>query len=79
MDTNEYTNVEAELCVELMCNPKAIKVTADFLQYLENKYANKMELLLSSNTLDEGLSFKFMGFPLILDSTIDNPYYEVVY
>ena len=79
MSTEEYMNAEAELCMELIYNPKAVKVTDGFLQYLENEYINKMELYLFRNTLDEGTSYKFMGFPLILDDTIDNPYYEVIY
>ena len=79
MDTKEYRAAEADLCVELMCNPKAVKVTVDFLHYLESKYAGCTELALSLNVPDEGISFKFMGIPLLIDNTIDNPYYEVVY
>ncbi len=78
MNSREYETAELELCVELMYNPKAIKVTYNFLKYLENKYVDKMELVLLPNTLDDGVSYKFMGFPLIVDSTIKHPYYEIV-
>ena len=78
MNLREYENAEMELCVELMYNPKAIKITYSFMQYLEAKYVDKMELSSSLNALDGEVSRKFMGFPIIVDSTIKHPYYEIV-
>ena len=78
MDLREYETTELQMCIELMYRPKAIKVTYDFFKYLENEYANKMELTVLPNTLDEGVSYKYMGYPLIIDSTIKHPYYEII-
>jgi hypothetical protein len=55
--------------------PKAIKVTSDFMQILEAKC---MEEIILVDT-PRGAKSKFMGLPLIVDDTINHPYYEFVY
>ena len=55
--------------------PTAIKVTDEFLQYLE---ANcKPDVVLVDPA--QGYSEKFMGLPVYIDNTINHPYYEFVF
>lgn len=56
-------------------HPKAIKVTNEFLQYLEAECRTEVVLVNSAQGLDEA----FMGVPVFVDNTIDNPYYEFVF
>jgi hypothetical protein len=55
--------------------PKAIKVTNEFLQYLEAECRTEVVLVNSA----QGLAEAFMGVPVFVDDTIDDPYYEFVY
>jgi hypothetical protein len=55
--------------------PKAIKVTNEFLQYLEAECRTEVVLVNSA----QGLAEAFMGVPVFVDNTIDNPYYEFVF
>ena len=56
-------------------SPKAIKVTNEFLQYLEAECKTEVMLVNSAQRLAEA----FMGVPVFVDDTIDNPYYEFVF
>jgi hypothetical protein len=55
--------------------PKAIKVTNEFLQYIEAKYKTEVVLVNSA----QGLTHEFVGVPVFVDNTIKHPYYEFVY
>jgi hypothetical protein len=56
-------------------HPKALKVTTEFWQYLEAKCKPEVVLVNSA----QGLAEAFMGVPVFVDDTIDNPYYEFVF
>lgn len=56
-------------------HPKAIKVTNEFLQYLEAECRTEVVLVNSA----QGLAEAFMGVPVFVDDTIDDPYYEFVF
>lgn len=56
-------------------HPKALKVTTEFWQYLEAKCKPEVVLVNSA----QGLAEAFMGVPVFVDNTIDNPYYEFVF
>ena len=55
--------------------PKAIKVTDEFLQYLEARCTPEIIFVHSA----QGYTEKFMGFPVYVDNTIGPPYYEFVF
>lgn len=56
-------------------HPKAIKVTNEFLQCLEAKCKTEVVLVNSA----QGITEQFMGIPVFVDNTIDNPYYEFIF
>lgn len=55
--------------------PKAIKVTNEFLQYIEAKCKTEVVLVNSA----QGLTHEFVGVPVFVDNTIEHPYYEFIY
>ena len=55
--------------------PTAIKVTDEFLAYLEANCKSDVVLVNSA----QGYAEKFMGFPVYVDNTINHPYYEFVF
>lgn len=56
-------------------HPKALKVTNEFLQYLEAECKPEVVLVNSA----QGITEQFMGIPVFVDDTIDSPYYEFVF
>lgn len=63
------------LDAELIKHPKAIKVTSDFMQYLEVKCTKE---IININS-PQGIRSNFIGIPIFVDNTIEHPYYEFVY
>jgi nitrogenase molybdenum-iron protein alpha/beta subunit len=55
--------------------PTAIKVTDEFLAYLEAKC--KPDIVFFNSA--QGYAEKFMGIPVYVDNTINHPYYEFVF
>ena len=55
--------------------PKAIKVTDEFLKYLEAKCVSEIICVNSA----QGYAEKFMGILVYVDNTINHPYYEFVF
>lgn len=66
--------IKTMMCCEPMNCPKAIKVTNEFLSYLECAHSHDGALLFGPHNCQI-----FMGIPVFLDNAIEHPYYEFVY
>lgn len=72
-DVTLKTLAEAILNVEFTGHPKAIKVTNEFMQYLEVKCIKE---IININS-PQGIRSNFVGIPIFVDDTIKSPYYEL--